>query len=309
MKFPLYCGFAGRLSHATRASFRPRIIGVLAVLAAGVLMQACSAIKVAYNQAPELGYWQLDSYFDLNSTQGAQVKNELARLQGWHRETQLPAYIAALQKLETQLPGNIDARQACSIVADVRTKLVTMTSHAEPAMAGLVVQLGSQQLANLERKFAKGDEEFKDDFIDASAKSARNKRYKQAVKRAEMLYGRLEERQLAVINERIDRSSFDAKLSLAERQRRQQDALQTLRPLVGGQASATAALPAVHGWLERAYNSPTPAHRAYMEELTQDGCKTFAEVHNSTTPEQRRKAVEVVQGYAQDFRLLGGQRG
>ena len=48
------------------------IIGAL--LAALVLLGlgGCSAVKLSYQNAPELTYWWLDSYLDLNDTQSRQ---------------------------------------------------------------------------------------------------------------------------------------------------------------------------------------------------------------------------------------------
>ena len=50
--------------------------------------------------------------------------------------------------------------------------------------------------------------------------------------------------------------------------------------------------------------SPDPAYRAYMEQLEQEACATFAALHNSTTPAQRHKAVDTLSAYAQDLQAL-----
>jgi len=285
-----------------------RIIGGLAVLALAGLLQSCSLMKVAYNQAPELAYWQLDRHFDFTDAQSLQVKADLERLQAWHRQTQLPSYIEALQKLQQQMPSDMDAAAACAIYTDVQGKLVALARQAEPPMATLAASLQAGQLKNLEHRFAKGNDEYREDFLEASPKAQREKRYKEAVKRAEMLYGRLEKKQLAVIERRLDASHFDAPRSYAEKIRRQQDALHTLRPLVAGQGTPEKTQAAMRGLFERTLNSPDAAYRDYMDKLTQDACVTIAELHNSTTPAQRHKAVETLQRYEQDFRTLHAQK-
>jgi hypothetical protein len=309
MKFPLDFGVMTRDRAAKAGTGRcTRIIGALGVLALAGLMQSCSLMKVAYNQAPELIYWHLDSHFDFTDAQSLQVKGDLEKLQGWHRQTQLPGYIAALQKLQEQMPSDLDAAAACAIYTDVRGKLVTLSRQAEPPLATMVGSLQPGQLKHLERRFAKGNEEYREEVLEASPKKQRDKRYKEAVKRAEMLYGGLEARQLAVISRRIDTSPFDAPRSFAEKVRRQQDALLTLRPLVAGQATPEKTQAAVRGLVERTISSPDAAYRDYMEKLAQDSCATLAELHNSTTPAQRHKAVETLQRYEQDFRTLNTQK-
>ena len=281
---------------------------MLGALALAVFLQGCSVMKIAYNQAPELVYWHLDGHFDFTDAQTLQVKADLAKLQAWHRQTQLPAYIETLQKFRQQIPADMDAASACALYADVRGKLIAVTSRAEPATATLVGTLNADQLASLERRFAKGNAEYREDFLDATPKKRRDKRYKEAVKRAEMLYGNLDHKQLAVIGHRIDTSHFSAPVSYAEKLRRQQDALQTLRPLVAGQGTPEKTQAAIKGLFERTLNSPDPVYRDYMEKLTQDGCTSFAELHNSTTPAQRAKAVETILRYEQDFRTLHLQK-
>jgi hypothetical protein len=309
MKFPLDLGVMMRsLAAAAPARRCTRIIGVLGALALAGLLQGCSVMKIAYNQAPELAYWHLDSHFDFTEAQTLQVKADLAKLQAWHRQTQLPAYIETLQKFRQQITADMDAAAACTLYADVRGKMIALTNRAEPAMVTLVGTLNADQLVNLERRFAKGNADYREDFLDATPKKRRDKRYKEAVKRAEMLYGSLDHKQLAVIGHRIDTSHFSAPVSYGEKLRRQQDALQTLRPLVAGQATLETTQAAIKGLFERTLNSPDATYRDYMDKLTQDACTSFAELHNSTTPAQRSKAVETLLRYEQDFRTLHLQK-
>jgi hypothetical protein len=309
MKFPLDLGVLTRSLAAVAAAGRcTRIIGVLGALALAGVLQGCSVMKIAYNQGPELAYWHLDGHFDFTDAQTLQVKAELAKLQAWHRQTQLPAYVETLQKLRQQIPADMDAASACALYTDVRGKLIAVSNRAEPAVVALVGTLNADQLANLERRLAKGNAEYREDLLDASPKARRDKRYKEAVKRAEMLYGNLDHKQLAVIGHRIDNSHFSAPVSYGEKLRRQQDALQTMRPLVAGQTTPEKTQAAMKALFERSLNSPDAAYRDYMDKLTQDACTSFSELHNSTTPAQRSKAVETLLRYEQDFKTLHLQK-
>lgn len=277
---------------------------MLAVLTLVGLLQACSALKIIYNQAPELVYWYLDGHVDLSGAQTLQVKDELTKLQGWHRQNELPGYIAALQQLQPQLRSDMNADAVCAVAADVRGKLAALSERAEPAAAALAATLSAAQLAHLERRFAKDNARYQDDFLDTAPKERRDKRYQRTVRRAEMLYGHLEVAQLAVISQRIDQSSFDAERSHAETQRRQSDALQTLRTLAAGQTSPDDAKTAIRALFERTWQSPNPDYRNYRAQLTQEGCQTLAAIHNSTTAAQRNEAVQTLRRYERDFTAL-----
>ena len=287
---------------------RYRIIKLLGLLLLAGFLQACSFVRVAYNQAPELAYLYLDSYVDFNGTQSIQIKDELAKLQAWHRQTQLPLYVDTLQKFQRQIPSTMEATQACELFADVRYKLLAVSDYAEPAVLALAGSLSPEQLTRMERKFAKGNADYVDDFIEAAPKASRNKRYKQAVSRAEMLYGSLGDKQLDVIRQSIDQSRFDARLLYAERLRRQRDALESLRLLVASKSAGTdtpeKTRTVIRALFDRSINSPSAAYREQLEKMTLDTCKSFADLHNSTTPAQRARAVEILKGYENDMKTL-----
>ena len=281
-----------------------RIISLLLLASA---LQACSAVKLAYNQAPDLAYWYLDGYVDFSGAQSLQVKDDLSKLQAWHRRTQLPNYIDTLQKLRQKMPADVNAPEVCSILADMRRKFVVMTDQTQPVLVGMLDTMTSSQLDVMARKFDKGNAEFRDDYSQADKPTRQSKRYKQAVKRAEMLYGQLDDRQLEVVSTHIRTSRFSPDLAYAERQRRQQDTLQTLGTLLKNQAMTDQKRQAVRGLFERTIDSPNPVYAAYADALTQDNCKHFADLHNSTTASQRRKAAETLLGYEEDMKKLSAR--
>lgn len=271
------------------------------------LLQSCSAVKLAYNQAPELAYWYLDGYVDFSSAQRLQIKDDLSKLQAWHRQTQLPSYIDTLQKLQQKMPADVNALEACSIFFEVRRKFTLLSDQTQPAVVALLDTLTSGQLDVMARKFDKGNAEFRNDYLQTAKPSDQSKRYKQAVSRAEMLYSRLDDKQLALVALQVEKSHFNATSAYLERQRRQQDTLQTLRGLIKSQPTLEQKRQAVRGLFERTLTSPNPNYASYFDALTQEGCKNFADLHNSTTASQRRKAVTTLMGYEQDMKTLSTQ--
>lgn len=296
-----------RPAAASRRKRHPRIIGVLAVLALAGLLQACSTLKIFYNQAPGLAYWYLDGHVDFLDTQSLRVKDDLASLQTWHRQTQLPGYIDTLQRLQQQLPQDITAQTACAVFTDLRGKLAAVSERAEPAVAAVVATLSARQLAQLERRFAKGNADYRDDFMEGTPQDRQDKRLDQLRSRAERLYGQLGEPQQAVLSQRTAQSRFDASTFYADKLRRQQDVLQTLRPLIAGQAAPDTTRAALRGLFERTFNPTDPALRQKQNALNEENCVTFAALHNSTTAAQRSQAVQTLKRYEQDFRLLNAE--
>jgi hypothetical protein len=123
-----------------------------------------------------------------------------------------------------------------------------------------------------------------------------------------MLYGNLEEPQLAALKNQVANSSFDAASSYRESQRRHQDALQTFKKIQLEKADGAKVKSDIRGLLDRSMNSPDAAYRAQMDKLTQENCKALASLHNTTTAAQRQKAKSVLEGYSADALTLMQQR-
>ncbi len=292
-----------------------RIIGA-ALLVVG--LQGCGALRLAYNQSPLATYWYLDSYLDFNAAQRPLVKAALDDIHQWHRQTQLPLYLETLEKLQHQMPKDLSAAEACTLYAEVQDRLLVtfegiagrLQSEGQKDGQGTGMQvlasLDSMQLAYLQKKLAKTNAKYRKDYVDGSPSKLRDKRLEQAVSRAESLYGNLTSKQEALLDARLEASGFDPEAAYAERLRRQQDLLQTLRNL--RQASAAAMSTHLGGVFARVAMSPDPNYRDYSQKTRMQACQTFADLHNSMSPEQRLTALRKLQNYELDLRALSVQR-
>lgn len=289
-----------------------RIICLLAALAALALLGACSAVKLAYNNAPDLVYWWIDGYADLGEAQSLQVREDLERLHQWHRGTELPRIAELLRRMQLLAGANTSPAQVCALFAEARSRFDAVVNQAGPGVVALATSLSAAQLAHIETRSAKANAEWRKDWASGNPQERHDKRMKAAVERSEQFYGTLEERQLAVLRTAIAQSGFDPELSYAERLRRQQDLQQTLRFVNGTSGSAkpdtAQATTALRAYLERSINSPNPAYRAYTDKAVLDNCNTFAQLHNSTTAEQRTRAVRRLGAYERDARELAAPR-
>ncbi len=281
---------------------------LFALIIAATLLTGCSAIKLAYNQAPDLTYWWLDSYFDFNEQQTPKVRDELTRLFAWHRTSELPKTADFLSQAGQLMAGEVSAAQACRMYEQGRGLVDNITNQALPAMGELAPTMTPQQIEHLKRKYAKNAEEFSRDYIQSSPASREAKRLKQSVDRSETFYGKLEEPQIVVIKQVLAASSFDAPFALKERQRRQQELLDILSGLAAAKASPATSQHALRGYIQRAWESPDLAYRAYVQRLTSQACQSFASIHASTNAAQRAYAVKVLKGYELDLRTLASSR-
>ena len=185
----------------------------------------------------------------------------------------------------------------------MKASFLVLLRHIEPAAARLGTQLKAEQLQHMRKRYDKTNKEWRSDWLEGSADKRLRYRTKQALKRLEDFYGRLDEPQREVLNQWLSSSAFDAALSYGERERRQADSLQTLQRMADS-GSVAAAQGLLRAWTERAFNSPNEHFRNYSQALWQENCTGFAKLHNSTTTTQRQHLVETLRGYESDLKTL-----
>lgn len=269
---------------------------LLPLLALG--LQGCSTLRLAYGNAPTAAYWYLDSYLDFNDAQRPAVRAALHEIHQWHQQTQLPIYLQTLNRVQAQMTSDITPQQACTLYAQVQDTLVDSGEGMADLLqssAVVLTTLDARQLQHLERKLVKNNAEYRKDFLDGPPARQRERRLDRSVSRAETLYGHLDKRQQALLAEGLAQSGYQAELAYAERLRRQQDLLQTLRAMGSGQA------PSLKGVLARWAQSPDARYREYSEALRLGNCETLAALHNSTSAKQRQHAAAALQSYVQDL--------
>lgn len=285
-----------------------RLARIIVLLTAVAGLAACSAVRLGYNTLGDVAYWWLDSYLDFTPAQSPRVREDLARLHQWHRAEELPRFGRMLHRMEDLVPRDVTPEQACSFMTEFRERLLAVARQAEPAAVPLATGLDADQLQHLQRKYEKNNADYTGDWIRLGPAEQKEKRYRQFLDRAEMIYGRLDEAQRQELRRDVDRSIFDPKRILAERQRRQQDALQTLGRIVNERVTFEDARLLLRGYVERALTPPGAAARAYQDALVAEGCRHFAILHNSTTAEQREAAVRRLRAYQRDLRELANGR-
>jgi hypothetical protein len=295
------------MSRAMQRSFsRSVIIGALTLALAA--LSACSALRLGYNQAPQLAYWWLDGYLEVDDTQAPALRDAIRGWFRWHRSSQLTDYAALLARAQAQLAEPVTPEQVCQLSDEVGTKLAAAFDRAVPAIVELARTVTPEQLTHLQRKYAKNNAKYRDEYLQDGAEQRLKATVKRIVDRAETLYGRLDDTQRERVAQAAADSPFDAAGWLAERQLRQQLIVQTLRRLSSDAVPPDEAQAAVRGIYEQTFQSPREPYRRYQQRLSQYNCQFAARVHNQMTPEQRRRAVVRLKGWEDDLRALAAER-
>lgn len=279
------------------------IIGACLLLLAG-----CSALRLAYGQAPNLMYWWLDGYVDFEGAQRERVRDALAAWFAWHRATQLPDYAALLAGAQRQVLHDITPAAVCRWVEVLRARLEAGYEQGVPALAEMVHTLDERQLQRIERRFRKADDEFRDEYLQPTRADQHAASARRVIARAERVYGELDDAQRALLVQGVADAPFEPQLWLHERQLRQREIVDTLRALRGERAGAARTEAALRLFAAHAAHSPRAPYREYQQRLFDHYCRLIARLHDSTTTAQRRHGAARFAAWEADLRALASER-
>jgi hypothetical protein len=267
-------------------------------------LSGCNAVKVGYNSAQNLSYWWLNSYVEFTDSQKPVIKTELAALHDWHRFNEIPVYIKILETTQKKVLHNSNSKEVCSVVEDVRERMRILNLQTEPIIEKLAASLSHEQLEHMQRHFDRNNEKWRKDWLDGTQKERDEYRLKLAIKRAEKLYGKLDDSQRKILQNNIRKSSFNADTSHDERLRRQADAIATLKKIIDLKLEEPDIKLEIAAYFDRLQNGADLAYKNYIDRLTADSCDGFAKLHNSTSAKQRQHAADKLGGYIKDLEAL-----
>ena len=288
-----------------RPVVRRSIIGVLAI-ALVLATTGCSLIKLGYGQASGLTYRWLDRYVDFDNEQSLKVRPALDDALAWHRRTQLPDYVQLLARAEAEVGADVSPERMCAWAGELRSRIEPVLQQLAPTIADVARTLSPAQVANIEKRFAETNEEYRDDHVQANPQRRHKAEVKREVERAEMFYGRLDAAQRNLVAHSVSTSPYDPEVAYAERKERQQDVLSLVRRLREANGGRDDAIAQVRAYVSGIDRSPRESYRRYSERVIAHRCALASQLHNSASAAQRSEAAKTLAGYRADARDLMG---
>ncbi|MGA1078847.1 MAG: DUF6279 family lipoprotein [Steroidobacteraceae bacterium] len=182
----------------TRRVWAPR--WVLLVVAT-MLLTACGGVRFFYDRLDMLLPWYLGGYVELEPSQRSDLERRVDVLLAWHRSTEIRRYAAFFRELEAAAerpvePGRFEAwrREAESYWQDLALKAV-------PEAGALLASLSDTQVRELMDGLREDQAELAEDIAKRSPAERLERRRKSLEKQFKRWLGRLEPRQLAMIDE------------------------------------------------------------------------------------------------------------
>ena len=275
---------------------RALIATLVALLAA-----ACSSVtRVAYDNAPFAAAWMVDDWFDLHDGQRDWVKERLARLHGWHRASEMPAYERLLAETAARAARGLSADDARQVHREMRALWLRLVRRAIPDMADFLLQLHPEQVVFLARKFDEDNERTVRESVRGTPQERLERRQKRYLERIEDWTGRLAPAQRDVVRARVAAMGDLTDEWLGDRRFRQSETIALLRSKPTRaqlEAGLTRLLVDSGSWRR-------PEYVAKMKARDEQVFAMVADLDATLTAEQRGKLHRRLAGYAADAAYL-----
>lgn len=278
------------------------------LLLALLLLQACSAVRLGYQNADSLTRWWMDQYLDFEPAQEALVRERLARLHGWHRRTQLPDYANVLRQAQGLAGGSPTADDVLALGDAVIARVRATAEQAIPDMADLLPTLTTAQIERMERRFAeKNEERAREEGLVDGETGQRKARYKRTLERAEYWLDSFGGAQKAALRQLIDGQTAGSQFWHEERQRRQREWLELVRKVVREKPPRERIVQSLREYLVDFDLPRDPARLAQARALRRASAELAVAILGLATPAQREHARHKLGDFIADIMELQQQ--
>lgn len=285
----------------------PRPLLRLITLCCAALLAACSSVQLAYNNAPLLLQYQMDSYLDLNDEQEALLSEQLQQFQAWHRQDELPLYAKTMRQWAAKLdvPRVFTTSELLEKQQQFEQALLTVAERSAYRLAPLVLTLTERQREQLQASFDDSNAEYVEENL-ANPEAASRERLERFSDRYEDWLGPLTEQQQQTLSQWLSQQPSRAQLWGQERIERQKALLELLADARNVPSAEVAALE-LHNYFQSLSRYRVADLQVEREARLQSLAELTASMLNSMTDQQRQHLQERLLTYASDFEALSQQ--
>jgi hypothetical protein len=283
-------------------------LSMLLLIAMMTVVSGCTSVKFTYDHGDTLLYWWLNAYVDLDGDQSAWVKKDIDGLFQWHRKTQLKQYSAMMTKAQRQLAGDITQADLLADYKEIKTYTEQLAMRAVPDLADLARSVKPDQIAQMEKKFNKNNEDYRKKFLKGDLEKRQKARFDKSMEQFDLWFGSFNSEQKAILRKASDARPMDSEIFLAERIRRQQKIAATLRKVQQEKLSKEATQKEVTLLMRDMFDRfDAPERKAFFDSYVDATSKYVLTAIKIATPEQKTHAQKRMQGWIDDFNKLAAE--
>ena len=257
------------------------------------LLAGCSALSLAYMNAPTLGVLRIDAALDLPQVQRDQLADAAAEVHAWHRQQPRRELAALLREARHRLAGPIEQSDGEWIVAAAQNHVREVGERLAIAFGSRMTRFSPAEIARIERRLDERRAEFADEIGAGDPARERDLRIERIEEAIDDWLGSVSERQRALVRASRAVAGFDATLWLQERARRERWLLDALAAADGGESLKL--------WFNDWRKGRTAPAAAAMDVQQAEAIAMWVAVVNGADAEQRAHLIERLSEWIEVF--------
>jgi hypothetical protein len=188
---------------------------------------------------------------------------------------------------------------------DIKARTELLAYKALPELADLARSVRPEQIAQMEKKFARNNEDFRKKFMRGDLDDRQKARFKKSMEQFDLWFGRFSSEQEAVLRKASDARVLDNDIWMDERIRRQKRIVAVLRKVQQEKLSKDATIAALHNLVKELFGRfDAPERKVFFDTYTDQTIQMILTGVKIATPAQKAHAQKRMQGWIEDFNIL-----
>jgi hypothetical protein len=172
-------------------------------------------------------------------------------------------------------------------------------------MTTLALSIKPDQIADIERKFATKNAEYRKKFIEGNTEKRQRARFKKAMDQFELWFGNFSSEQEAILRRASDARPLDNEMWLEERIWRQRRIVTLLRKFQQEKPNREQAGAQIQAMQRELFGRmESPERKAFYDTSVDQTTRFILTAIRIATPAQKKHAQERMQGWINDFQTL-----
>lgn len=270
---------------------------LLLCLAAAMLLAGCSALSLAYLNAPRLGTLWINRALDLPEAQREVLAEAAEEVYRWHLGAPRQELAGLLREAQRRLAGQVSASDGAWLVDRLQAHVVRLGEQLVARLAMRMPPFSPKDIARIEKRLELRRADYAEELTEGDREAQIRRRAETLEEFAQDWLGDLSEAQRALIAASPAVRGFDPQLWIAERARRERALVVALQAADGGAS--------LRAWFVdwRAGRSPEVA--ALIAQQQRASIDLWVTLANQASETQRRHLRQRLGDWAEVFENAG----
>ena len=277
---------------------RKGVHSILFLILSGVLT-SCSALSLTYHYADWLLYWRIDHYFDVSSNQKPGLQTHLTQLHSWHREKEIPRYVAFLQTIHHHWQDGLTQQELDEIFDQYAVLRGRLGSQLAAESVEFLTTVNSEQVQHLEEVMKAENQEWLTE-LGEDLQTRRANRVERVLDWLNTWFGTIPPDQEQHFTKVIEQYPDTIDQWMEFRRYRQHQ----FTTLLKSDADSQIIEKQVHDWLVTPEKNAPPSYPQYVNARNQNLKEAILGIDSRVTPNQRQYAGERLQNLIEEVHQM-----